>query len=47
MMRSVVIVVKLRHDIPPGRLRVVAFDDEQVNELLIDLGRVNAQAGQD
>ena len=41
-------VVKLRHDIPPGRLRGrVAFDDEQLVELLIDIGRVNAQTGQD
>jgi hypothetical protein len=29
-----------------GRGRV-AFDDEQLIELLIDVGRVNAQAGED
>ena len=40
-------VVELRHDVPPGRLRGrVAFDDEQLIELLIDIGRVNAQAGE-
>ena len=41
-------IVELRHDIPPGRLcGRVAFDDEQMIELLIDVGRVNAQAGED
>ena len=41
-------IVELRHDIPPGRLRGrVTFDDEQMIELLIDVGRVNAQAGED
>jgi len=41
-------IVELRHDIPPGRLRGrVALDDKQLIELLIDLGRVNAQTGED
>jgi hypothetical protein len=33
-------IVELRHDIPPGRLVVdgITFDDEQLVELLIDVG---------
>ena len=41
------VIVELRHDIPPGRLRGrVALDDEQLVELLINLGRINAQSGE-
>ena len=48
MMRSVVKLWSCRHDIPPGRLRGrVALDDQQLIELLIDVGRVNAQTGED